>query len=130
MFEEEMLKLKIWAVVGANSNPNKFGHRIYSRLKKFDYTTYAVNPTLSLLDGDHVYPSLSDLPQKPDVLDMVVGPSLSVQYLREAAALGIENIWFQPGSYTQDVLVLATELGLKWVEACVLVAIRKPWPGI
>ena len=37
MMEEEMLKKKVWAVIGANSNPEKYGNMIYKKLKLWIY---------------------------------------------------------------------------------------------
>ncbi|MDD2445190.1 MAG: CoA-binding protein, partial [Candidatus Nanoarchaeia archaeon] len=37
MLEEEMLAQKAWAVVGANQNPEKYGHMIYAKLKRKGY---------------------------------------------------------------------------------------------
>jgi uncharacterized protein len=127
MTAEEMLTQKVWAVVGVSQNPVKYGNLIYHKLKRHNYQVYAVNPKINSLDGDPVYASLASLPEKPAVIDMVVAPPLARQYLAEAAALGIQNVWFQPGTYDQDVLTLADHLGLNWVLACVLVASRKPY---
>jgi uncharacterized protein len=124
MLEEEMLTMKCWAVVGANQNPDKFGNRIYKKLKLKGYQVYAVNSRYNEIEGDPCYPSLTDLPVKPDVVNLVVAPLITKGFLREAAALGIQNIWLQPGTYDDSVTHLAQELGLTAVFACVLVATR------
>lgn len=124
MLEEIMLKKKIWAVVGANDNPQKYGNMIYKKLKAYGYTVYPVNPKREFIDGDKCYPDLSSLPQKPDVIDMVVSPQRGMLVLEEAAKLGIRYIWLQPGTYDDDLLALIDKLGLQAVRACVLVALR------
>ena len=124
MLEEEMLEKKVWAVVGANQNEKKYGNMIYRKLKLRGYNVIAVNPLYDLVDGDKCYENLSSLPQKPDVVDMVVTPKRSKLILKEAKRLGIKYIWFQPGTYDDEVLKLAKDLGLEFVQACVLVATR------
>ena len=124
MLEDDMLAKKIWAVVGANQNREKYGNMIYRKLKKRNYQVYAVNPQYSDVEGDPCYPSLSSLPVKPDVINLVVAPAITKGILEEAARLGIENAWFQPGTYDDSVQALADKLGLKSVYACVLVATR------
>lgn len=126
MTAEDMLAKKVWAVVGASKNPHKYGNMIYHKLKKNNYRVYAVNPLISSIDGDKVYPSLAALPEKPDIIDMVVAPELAKQYLHEAAGLGIQGVWFQPGTHDDSVLALADELGLHAIQGCVLVASRRP----
>ena len=124
MLEEMMLEKSIWAVSGANDNPDKFGNRIYKKLKSRGYKVYPVNPNYSEIDGDTCYKSLSALPEKPEVIDMVVSPRHGIAVIDEAAQLGIKNIWLQPGTYDDELLALISEKELTAVQACVLVALR------
>ncbi len=127
MSSDAMLKQKIWAVVGANQNPTKFGNRIYRKLKEYNYRVYAVNTKYTEVDGDPCYPSLADLPEKPDVINMVVEPEICQEYLQKASDLGIRNVWLQPGTYNRTTLDLAGQLGLETALNCVLVAITQPF---
>jgi len=122
MLEELMLEKKVWAVVGANQNPEKFGNRIYRKLKNRGYEVYAVNPLYDSVEGDPCYKDLSSLPKLPDVVNMVVSPKRAKPVLEEAARLGIRYVWFQPGTYDDEVMEVAKELGLETALACVLVA--------
>ena len=124
MLEELMLEKKVWAVVGANQNPEKYGNMIYKKLKSRGYEVYAVNPLYDTVEGDPCYKDLSSLPKLPDVIDMVVLPKRAKPVVEEAAKLGIKYIWFQPGTYDDEVMELAKKLGLETVQACVLVATR------
>jgi len=124
MLEEMMLEKKVWAVVGANDDPEKFGSRIYKKLKSRGYDVYPVNPNYSDIEGDKCYKDLSSLPEKPDVIDMVVNPRHGKGVIEEAAELGIRNIWLQPGTYNDELMELVKEKGLTAVKACVLVALR------
>ncbi|MDK2800034.1 MAG: uncharacterized protein PWP27_754 [Clostridiales bacterium] len=124
MLEELMLEKKVWAVVGANQNPEKYGNMIYKKLKVRGYEVYAVNPLYDTVEGDPCYKDLSSLPKLPEVIDMVVSPKRAKPVIEEAAKLGIKYIWFQPGTYDDEVMDLAKNLGLEAVQACVLVATR------
>lgn len=73
------------------------------------------------VEGDQCYPDLASLPENPEVLDMVVSPKRGKDFIEEAARLGIENIWLQPGTYDKDLLSLINKKGLTAVQACVLV---------
>lgn len=121
--KEAMLSKKIWAVIGANNNPDKFGNIIYKRLKSEGYTVYPVNPMYTEVEGDRCYPKLSSLPELPEVLDMVVSPKRGKAFIEEAARLGIKYIWLQPGTYDQELLELIREKNLTALQACVLVAL-------
>jgi predicted CoA-binding protein len=117
-----MLGKKIWAVVGANQNPEKYGNIIYKRLKEEGYEVYPVNPLYETVDGDPCYRDLSALPKLPEVINLVVSAKRVQPFLEEAAKLGIKYIWFQPGTYDDEVLLLAKSLDLEIVQDCVLVA--------
>ena len=124
MMEEEMLKKKVWVVVGANENPEKYGNMIYKKLKARGYTVYPVNPNYEMIEGDKCYKDLSSLPEIPEVIDMVVSPIRGVEVIEEAAKLGVKNIWLQPGTYNNTTMDLIASKGLNAVKACVLVALR------
>lgn len=121
--KQSMLEKKIWAVIGANNDPDKFGNKIYKKLKSEGYTVYPANPMYDNVEGDKCYPDLASLPEKPEVLDMVVSPKRGKSFIEEAAKLGIKNIWLQPGTYDQELLALIKEKGLTAVQACILVAL-------
>jgi len=123
-FKKEMLDKKVWAVIGATPDNSKFGYKIYKRLKNAGYTVYGVNPKYTDLDGDKIYTSISDLPEKPECIDMVVSPRVSEEFLDEIKENGIEYVWFQPGTFDNAVIEKAESLGLKIVYknyACVLI---------
>jgi len=121
--KRSMLEKKIWAVIGANNDQDKFGNIIYNRLKSEGYRVYPVNPMYDEVEGDKCYPDLSSLPEKPEVLDMVVSPKRGKTFIEEAARLGIKNIWLQPGTYDQELLALIEEKQLIGLQSCVLVAL-------
>jgi len=118
----EMLDKKVWAVVGATDNPAKFGNKIYKKLKARGYEVYAVNPMYTEVDSDLCYASLSDVPVKIDCVNVVVGPDKSFRVLDEVKQLGIMNIWFQPGTYTPEIVEASEVSGLNTVYVnCILV---------
>jgi len=124
MFDKRiMIGKKVWAVVGANTNTEKFGNKIYRRLKERGYEVYAVNPKYDSIEGDPCYKSLSELPKVPEVIDIVVSPERAIPAIEEAARLGIKYVWFQPHTYNNDVLKLANKHGMEIVAGCVLVEI-------
>jgi predicted CoA-binding protein len=123
--EEKMLEKKVWAVVGANENAEKYGNMIYKKLKTFGYKVYPVNPKYQVIEGDKCYSNLSLLPEKPDVINMVVSPNIGKTVIEEAANLGVENIWLQPGTYNDEIINLIDKKGINAVKACVLMSLNK-----
>jgi len=124
MKEMELLKLKKWAVVGASANKEKYGYKILRKLMDYGYEVYPVNPNYKQIEGLKCYASVKDLPEIPDVIDMVVAPRHGIKVVEEAAEVGIKNIWLQPGTVSDELLKLAEEKGINTVQACVLVALN------
>lgn len=115
-WKQEMLDKKTWAVVGVSSKKDKFGYKIWKKLKEHGYTTYGVNPNYDEIEGEKIYHSLKDLPEEVDVIDLVVPSKISMNTLDEAKELGIEYIFFQPGSFNDKVVEKAEDLGFKYLS--------------
>lgn len=120
-------KLRKWAVVGVSSDQAKFGNKIYRDMREAGYRVFGINPKLTEIEGDPCYPNLAALPEKPDVVDMVVPPAAGSGIVDECLALGIQNIWFQPGSESEDAIAKAKAGGMTVVsDACIMVQ-RQDW---
>ena len=124
--KEEMLEKKVWAVAGVTARKERFGYKIWKTLKEHDYTTYGVNPNYDEIEGEKIYHSLVDIPEKIEVLDMVVNPKIAIKTLDDAKEAGIEYIWFQPGSFNHEVIDKARELGFKFLnDDCVYAVLKR-----
>lgn len=120
------MKNKKIAVVGVSSDPQKYGHKIFFDLIKNGYNVYGINPKIDELNGIKIYPSLKDLPSKPDIVILVVPPDISNEVVKTAIDIGIKEIWFQPGSQSQKALEFAKAHNIKTITACFMVS-NKLW---
>lgn len=121
---ENLVNKRTWAVVGASNSHEKFGRRIYDRLKSNCYEVYAVNPNeQGLDDGSPTYRSVQELPLVPEVVDVVVPPRFGMQVVDDCVAKGVRAIWFQPGAESQEVVAYAQSKGLTviWGGPCAMV---------
>ncbi|MFN2244323.1 MAG: CoA-binding protein, partial [Anaerolineae bacterium] len=73
----DFVNRRVWAVVGASRDPRKFGYQVFRSLRDAGYVVYPVNPKGGELEGEKVYRSLAELPQPPEVVDMVVPPAVT-----------------------------------------------------
>ena len=122
--KSEMLEKKIWAVVGATPNPEKYGYKIFKKLKEHGYTVYLINPNYQEIEGEKVYKSLKELPEIPECVNMVVGPKVTGVILDEIKQMGISYVWLQPGTFDGETIDKAESYGLNIVYYdCVLVAL-------
>ena len=122
----EMFEKKSWAVVGATQNPSKFGNKIFKKLQRNGYDVAPINPVYDDVEGVNTFKSLSDMPEKPECVNIVVSPERALNALEEAIKLGIKYVWFQPGAFNEDIIERAEVAGVNVVyHACVLVELDK-----
>src|SRR6056297_3556068 len=121
--KDYMLSLRKWAVVGASDNPEKYGYKIFKKLLNHGYEVHPVNPGLVDIEGIKVYPSLSSIPEKINVVDFVVNPSIGKSIIKEVKQLGIENIWLQPGARSEEIDQIVSNSNINMVKDCVLVSL-------
>ena len=115
-------KKNVFAVVGASRNPKKYGHQVYRNLCSAGYRVYPVNPNADEVLGDKCYPSLEDLPVKPDVVDVVVPPNVTEEVVKTCKKLGISKVWMQPGSESEEAINFCKENGIEVVYGvCVMI---------
>ena len=123
---KEFLQQSNWAVIGVSSDPNKYGYKVYKKLKSNGYNVFPINPKVVDIEGDHCYPNLKDLPIIPDAINTVVPPSVTEQVVKECTDLGIKRIWMQPGSENNQAINYAEHNCIQVVHnECILIAIDK-----
>ena len=57
------------AVVGVSTDPQKYGHRIFTDLIDSGYSVVGINPRGGVVAGQTLWPSLQAVPDKPDLDD-------------------------------------------------------------
>jgi len=113
--------------VGASHDPRKFGYQIFRSLRDAGYEVYPINPKGGELDGVTVYRSLADVPQLPEVVDMVVPPAVTEQVVREAHELGLTRVWMQPGAESEASVRYCREHGMQVVERACAMVWKRSW---
>jgi len=113
------------AVVGASRNPEKYGHKVYKDLKEAGYKVYPVNPNASEILGDRCYPSLRSLPERPDVVTVVVPPRVTEEVVKTCQDLGISKVWMQPGSESDRAIQFCRDAGIKVVHGVCIIVQRR-----
>lgn len=110
------------AVVGATDHPTKYGGIIYRDLKRKGYSVYAVNPYREAVDGDLCWATVRDLPEVPTIVVLVVPAARGMGVLDDCAAVGVGNVWVQPGAFSAELRRKLETGGFQWIaEACIMV---------
>jgi uncharacterized protein len=109
---EEILDMKRVAVVGLSSDPSKASYGVARYLKQAGYEIIPVNPKEQEILGERAYPSLRDLPEPPEVVDVFRRPEYVDDIVDEAIEVGAKAIWLQLGVINPDAARRAREAGL------------------
>ncbi len=75
-----------------------------------------------MIEGEPCYPNLKALPEPVDGIVSVVPPEQTERVVQEAAEMGIQHIWMQPGAESQNAIQFCREKGLNVISGkCVMV---------
>ncbi|GAA1645734.1 CoA-binding protein [Georgenia ruanii] len=109
------------AIVGASDKPSRASYFVATYLlSSTPYRVYFVNPVAKEILGQPVYPSLADLPEAPDLVDVFRRHDDLPQVLEETIAAGAKTLWLQLGSWHEDVARGGEAAGLEVVmDRCV-----------
>ena len=114
------------AVVGLSENPNKPSHYVSEYMQQHGYKIYPVNPSIETVLGEKSYKSLSELPVKPDVVNVFRVPSLIPAIVDEMLVLGLKKLWVQQGIVNVEAAERAELGGIRVVmDRCIMVEHRR-----
>jgi len=110
-----MLNAKTIAIVGLSSNELRPSHFVGFYLKRHGYRVIAVNPRETEVFGEKSYPTLSDVPEPIDVVDVFRAPQFVPDIAREAVKVGAKALWLQFGVISPEGAEIAKQGGLQVV---------------
>ena len=104
------------ALVGVSANPIRSSNFVASYLIRTDFVTYPGNPMYDEVLGMTCYPSLADLPEVPDIVDIFRREDQIPGVVEEAIAVGASVVWFQLGLRHDEAARMALDAGLAVVQ--------------
>ena len=118
---QDFIESKRLALIGVSRDEKRFGRMAYKELKARGYQVYAVNPAVDQIDGEPCYPDLMPLREKIDGVLVAVSSGQVLQVLRQAAEIGVKNVWLQQQTESPEAISLGQHLGLNLVSGkCIL----------
>jgi hypothetical protein len=114
---------KVVAVIGASSNPRKFGNRAVRAFRRQGYTVIPINPNESQVEGLKTYASVLDVPEAIDMATFYIPPDVGEKVIREVAEKRIPEVWLNPGSESENLLKVARSLNVEPILACSILGI-------
>jgi len=111
------------AVVGASRDGDKYGNKVLRCYLQHGRRVFPVNPQAAQIEGLAAYGDLGTLPEPVHGISVITPPRISEWVIEQAAALGIERVWMQPGAESIAAIARAEAAGMSVIAdgSCILV---------
>jgi predicted CoA-binding protein len=114
------------AVIGLSDNLIKPSFYVSEYMQQHGFRILPVNPALDSVLSEKSYPSLTDLPLKPDVVNVFRLPKFIPAIVDEMLALGLKNLWVQQGILHPEAAARAEAGGIHVVmDRCIMIEHRR-----
>jgi predicted CoA-binding protein len=125
MLGDPAIEPRAIAVIGLSDNPEKPSHYVSAYMQQQGYKILPINPSLTQVFGETCYPSLTDLPVKPDVVNVFRVPGFLPAIVDEMLELGLRDLWVQQGIVHHEAAARAEEGGIRVImDRCIMVEHR------
>jgi len=118
---ELLERSKTIAVVGLSDSPMRPSHGVSAYMQGQGYRIIPVNPNISEALGEKAYSSLTEVPEKVDIVDIFRRSEFVEEVVDEAIQLKVSAIWMQEGVINQRAAEKAQKAGIFVVmDLCIL----------
>lgn len=124
-FRDVLTTSKTIAVVGLSNKPDRPSNEIASYLQEHGYRIIPVNPTIKEALGEKAYPSLKDITESIDVVQIFRRPEEVPAVVEDAIAIGAKVVWMQPGAENEEAAAKAEAAGLKAVVGACMRSVHR-----
>ena len=112
MAEKILSSARTIAVVGLSANPMRPSHGVARYLQRAGYRIIPVNPNLDEVLGVRAYPTLRDVPEPVDVVDVFRRSEFVGPIVDDAIAIKAGAVWLQDGVVDEAAAERARAAGL------------------
>ncbi|MGA8028073.1 MAG: CoA-binding protein [Bryobacteraceae bacterium] len=112
---------KTIAVVGLSNNPMRASFGVSRFLQRQGYRIIPVNPKETEVLGERAYPSVKDVPDQVDIVNIFRRPARVPEVVDEALDKGVRCIWMQEGIVNHEAAQKAEASGVPVImDRCIL----------
>ncbi len=118
---KQIFSLKNVAVIGMSKNQEKAAHYVPKYLSQNGYNIMPVNPTADKILDKKCYPSVEDVLEPIDIVDIFRPSDDVLPFVQEAIKKKPKVIWLQEGIHNLEAEDLARKEGIKVIfNRCML----------
>ncbi len=126
-----LLETRSIAVVGLSANWHRPSFFAAKYMQQRGYTIVPVNPAYDEVLGQKCYPSLRDIPEPVDMVDVFRKPEDVLPLADDAIAIGAKSFWMQLGVINPEAAQRAEAAGMKVVmDRCVKIEYARLFGGL
>jgi predicted CoA-binding protein len=103
---------KTIAIVGLSANELRASYFVGYYLRRHGYQVIPVNPRETEILGQKCYPSLSDVPEPVDIVNVFRAPDALPAIARETVRIGAGTLWCQFGVINEEGAKIAEAGGV------------------
>jgi len=119
--EKILTSARTIAVVGLSPDPRRPSYGVARYLQRVGYRIIPVNPNVEEVLGERAYPSLRQIPQAVDVVDVFRRSEFVGPIVDDAIAIKASAVWLQDGVVDEDAAARARASGLDVVmDDCIM----------
>jgi uncharacterized protein len=120
-----MLQARTIAVIGLSTDLAKPSHYVSAYMQQHGHRIYPVNPSIAEALGEKAYPTLADLPVKPDLVNVFRLSKFISGIVDEMLQLGLTRLWVQKGIVNLEAATRAQAAGISVVmDRCLMIEHR------
>lgn len=109
------------AVVGLSDDPMRVSYDVSEYMQSQGYRIVPVNPLIEVSLGEKAYATLSEVPEKIDIVNVFRRSEYVPEVVDEAIRLGLPAIWMQEGVVHEEAAEKARAAGIFVVmDRCIL----------
>lgn len=109
------------AVLGASTNPEKFGNKSVRAHIKAGFEVYPVNPKAEEIEGLRCFASITEVPTPLERVTFYLPPEMGIEVIELVAEKKPKEVWLNPGAESDALIRKGKELGLNVIVACSIV---------
>ncbi|MDD3846794.1 MAG: CoA-binding protein [Syntrophorhabdaceae bacterium] len=111
---------RVIAIIGLSPDTGKASNVVGSYLIAHGYRVIPVNPGYTEILGQRSYPSLSDVPDRIDIVNIFRKADEVLPIVREAVGLAPKAIWLQLGILNDKARKIAENSGIPfYMDLCI-----------
>jgi uncharacterized protein len=112
---------KTIAVVGLSDSPLRPSYGVSAYMQSHGYKIIPVNPLINESLGEKAYPSLAEVPEKIDIVNIFRRSEYVEAIVDEAIELKVPAVWMQEGVINQKAAEKAEKAGIfVAMDLCIL----------